>query len=205
MTTWGEPCQPHTQVRVRLFGQPEIWHRDGVEAIKYAEMLALRTEYGQFLARRDEPLDVQTYACRPIRGTTNTHSLHSWPRALDIRPTFNPLRDDGVLVTDFDKFGLKDAKAFVGAFLAAGFRWGGTWSHDPEVANRALARNHEKVLNGRVDTMHFELDRDPVTTGWPERLRAYRRKHPAYFTTVLRQAKASSAGELIERWRAGEA
>ena len=205
MTAWGEPCQSHAQVRLRLFGGEDTWHREGVEAVKYAELLALRTRYGRLLAGRSEPTDFQTYACRPIRGTEGTYSLHSWPRAVDIRPSANPMRDDGVLITDFTRFGLADGQAFVRAFLGAGFRWGGTWSHDPAVADRALARNGQKVLAGRCDTMHFELDRDPVRTGWAARLRAFRRAHPIYFADTLRAAGAATAEELLDAWRAGEA
>lgn len=205
MTTWGLPCQTNAHVRIRLFGGTETWHREGVEAVKYAELLALRTNYGRFLAKRAEPTDFQTFACRPIRGTENTYSLHSWPRAADIRPSENPMREDGVLITDFTRFSLADGQSFVRAFLAAGFRWGGTWSHDPATADRALARNGEKVLAGRCDTMHFELDGEPVRTGWAAKLRAFRRSHPIYFADVMRAAGVYSAEELLDAWRAGAA
>ena len=205
MTSWGQPCVPATRCDITVFGMSKTWHRDGVEAVKYAEMLALRTDYGRFLARRREPSDFQTYACRPIRGTTDTYSLHSWPRAVDIRPSENPMREDGILVSDFTRFGLDDGVAFVRAFLAAGFRWGGTWSDDPRVAARALANEGHKVLAGRCDTMHFELDGDPVLTGWASRLRAFRRTSPVYFRKVLSAAGATTPEELLDAWRAGKA
>lgn len=203
--TWGAPCDTSQHVRVRLFGQTETWHRAGVEAVKFAELLALRTRYGRFLVERKDPWDFQTYACRPIRGSQTGYSLHSWPRATDIRPAQNPLRDDGVLITDFDRFGYEDGVAFVEAWLRAGFRWGGTWSTDPKAARKALRNNGKKVFDGRVDTMHFEIATDPVTTGWVERLRAVRRDHPDHVQRVLDDAGLDSLKALVAAWREGKA
>lgn len=203
MATWGPPCDSSNLTPVLLFGQTETVHRCAVEAFKYAELLALRTAYGRMLVARDERTDFQTYACRPIRGTENTWSNHSWARATDIRPSANPMREDGVLITDFDKFGYRDGLAFIYAFLDAGFRWGGTWSHDKATAASALHRNGQKVRDGRVDTMHFELDQpEPITDGWVRRLRAYRLANPRYMARVLRAADVKTCEQLVAAWHA---
>lgn len=188
-----------------LFGQRETWHRAGVEAVKFAELGALMTRYGRMLTQRGDPYDFQTYACRPIRGSSTGYSLHSWPRATDIRPAANPLRDDGVLITDFDRFGFEDGMGFLGSFLAAGFRWGATWSADPRVAAQALRHNGQKIRDGRVDAMHLELAGEPVTTGWADRLKAFRDRNPRYFAGVMARAGATTIPDLIRRWKAGTA
>lgn len=205
MTAWGAPCDGSQHVKVRLFGQTETWHRLGVEAVKFAELLALRTQYGRMLVKRQDPYDFQTYACRPIRGSSSGYSLHSWPRATDIRPPANPLRDDGVLITDFDRFGFDDGLEFVSAWLRAGFRWGGTWSHSITDAAKALRNNGKKVRDGRIDTMHFELDGEPVSKGWVERLREYAGEHPNYVQRVLDDAEVGDLKALVAAWRSGKA
>jgi hypothetical protein len=218
VTTWGPPCQAD-RVSIKLFGATETWHKAGIYAVKYAELLALRTKYGRFLARRQEAgntSDVQTYACRPIRGSSTGYSYHSWPRALDVRPAFNGLRDDGVLESDFTRFGLLDGVRFVGAFFAAGFDWGSTWDDtDGEtqdqkcrLARRDLLRVGKKIRDGRVDAMHFECDDD--SDAWSReralaKLRRYRVLNPVYMRGVLKQAKAESLTELLSAWETGRA
>jgi hypothetical protein len=71
------------------------------------------------------------------------------------------MTENGVLITDFDRFGLEDGVAFVSALLAAGFRWGGTWSQSIALARAYLAANGHTVRDGRVDAMHFELELSP--------------------------------------------
>jgi hypothetical protein len=212
---WGPACRDDDRMTIRLFGTSKTWHKKGVGNIKYAELLALRTKYGRFLQERREALDVQTYACRPIRGSSSW-SYHSWPRALDIRPWENPMRDDGVFVTDFDKFGLWDAVRFVGAFLAAGFDWGATWddtdgkSTDEKVrlTRWYLRKNGQVVRSGRVDPMHFELDDDSDVKSqkyWVRQVRRYRARHPRYVREVYRRAGVKGAAELVRKWYAGTA
>lgn len=201
--SWGTPCDSSALRTIRLFGQRETWHVNGIEAVKYAELLANRTRYALLLRNRLEPADFQTYACRPIRGTSDTYSLHSWPRATDIRPSWNPMREDGVLLTDFDRFGYNDGIEFIDAFLKAGFRWGATWSHSKADAISALRRKGQKIRDGRVDPMHFELDAAPVTDGWVRRLRTYRALNPRYMSKVLSDAGVSTCEDLVRAWRAG--
>jgi hypothetical protein len=206
-------------VTIKLFGADATWHPAGIYPVKYAELLALRTDYGRFLVQRRQAgylSDIQTYACRPIRGSTTSWSYHSWPRALDIRPAENPMRDDGVLETDFTRFGLLDGLRFVSAFLSAGFDWGATWddtdplSSDEKVrlVRRMLLRAGQKVRDGRVDAMHFELDDD--SDAWSEaralrKLRAYRVRHPVYMQRVLASAGVKTCRQLLRAWRDGKA
>ncbi len=201
-------------MNVHLFGAVSTWHEAGVYPLKYAELLALRTKYGQFLARRRREgnlSDVQTYACRPIRGSSDGYSFHSWPRALDIRPPENSLRDDGLLECDFRRFGLLDGVRFVSAFFAAGFDWGATWddtdpeTHDEKVrlVRRDLLRVGKVIRSGRVDAMHFELDDD--SDAWSRatalaKLRRYRTLHPVYVGSVLREARAENLPQLLDAW-----
>lgn len=213
MASWGLPCNDASRVTIRLFGADATWHIRGVGQVKLAELAALRTKYGQFLARRRAEGhlgDVQTYACRPIRGASaTTYSLHSWPRAVDVRPSDNPMRDDGVLITDFTRFGLLDGVRFVSAFLWAGFDWGTTWDDTdnldgPEgvrLVRRHLLRRGQRVRDGRVDPMHFELDEEPWSDERVLRaLRRFRLRHPIYMQQVLREAGARNLRELMQRW-----
>ncbi len=123
----------------------------------------MTTKYGQEVRRSGI---VWTYACREVRGGS-THSEHSHPIALDINPPANPLKDDGVLRTDFGRFGIEDGVGFVNAFKEAGFRWGGDWSTDPSNTERVLRSNERKVRDGRVDPMHFEYVGPPARGGRP--------------------------------------
>lgn len=205
MSDWGAPCRDADRVSIPLFGRPRQWHRLGIEAVKFAELRATATRYGRFMAERADPWDFQTYNCRPVTGSTTGYSLHSWPRAVDIRPSENALRDDGVLVSDFDRFGLQDGVEFIAAFLACGFRWGATWSDSRAEAAAALRRNGQRLRQGRVDAHHFELDKPPVTDGWLRRLKVYAAKEPKHVAAVMAEAKVASPADLIEAWRAGTA
>lgn len=216
---WGPPCRDADRVQILVFGARKTWHRQGIWPLKYAEMLAKQTKYGQMLTRRGEDghsSDFQTYACRAIVGYPGTWSFHSWPRAADIRPWENPCRDDGVLVTDFDMFGLKDGLNFIGSFFAAGFDWGSTWDDTDgskldkkcRIAKHELKDNGKKIRNGRVDSMHFELDDDGDT--WTDakclkKLRRYRIQHPVKMSKILKDADAKDCKGLMKRWREGKA
>src|SRR5262249_9186815 len=134
--------------------------------------LAKQTQYGAFLCTRPDWTWFQTFAFRVIRGDggpvgPENHSEHAHSIAVDIRPFANSMREDGVLITDFDKFGLEDGVAFVSASLTAGFRWGGNWVEPFDypgavaAARHAIANKNHKVRDGRVDTMHFELELTP--------------------------------------------
>jgi hypothetical protein len=65
--------------------------------------------------------------------------MHCFATAIDFNWDKNPLKDDGVLVSDMPK-------CFVDAFKRYGFTWGGDWS-------------------GRKDAMHFEFHGDPDKIG----------------------------------------
>ncbi len=201
---WGRPCDESNLVTIQLFGLRKTWHRAGVGHVKYAELLALRTRYGASLGR--STWDVQTYNCREVRGGTTT-SNHSWPRAVDIRPSANPMRDDGVLVTDYTRHGLVDGLRFVSAWLSAGFRWGATWSGERPLARWALLRVGKKIRDGRVDPMHFEREAPPRSDKryWARRVRRYALRHPAYIRRVKRAAGVRTVPELVEAWWEGRA
>jgi hypothetical protein len=209
---WGLPCQDSNRVSIRAFGRTETWHRAGIGHLKYAELLALRTRYGRSLlelasrASDSAPYVIQTYACRNVRGG-ETPSNHSWPRAVDVKPWANPMRDDGVLVTDFTRFGFLDGLRFVSAWLAAGFEWGSTWSGERPLARWALTRVGRKIRDGRVDPMHFEREADPhgERAYWVRRVRAYALRHPRYVAQVKRRAQVHTIPKLVEAWWEGRA
>jgi hypothetical protein len=80
------------------------------------------------------------------------------------------MRDDGVFHTDFDRFGVDDGVAFVMAFYRAGFRWGAIWTSplDHPLADiekqvrKVFGKKGKSIRDGRVDTMHFELELSPA-------------------------------------------
>lgn len=210
--SWGAPCAVSSRATIRLFGRSELWVRAGIGQVKFAELKALRTKYGRDLrafgqsSNANATFAVQTYACRAIRGGA-IPSMHSWPRAADIKPWLNPMRDDGVLTTDFRKYGLVDGLRWVNAWLWSGFRWGATWSGQKPMARRFLLRVGQKVRDGRVDPMHFELYRDQP---WSRaktirRLRRYGARHLRYWRHVKRRARVKTAGQLYDAWLAGRA
>ena len=209
---WGLACAAANRVSIRAFGRTETWHRAGIGHLKYAELLALRTRYGRELAElggselANAPYFIQTYACRDVRGG-DAPSNHSWPRAVDVKPWQNPMRDDGVLITDFTKFGLIDGFRFVSAWLAAGFTWGSTWSASPPLARWALARVGKKIRDGRVDPMHFEREPEPHEARWywRRRVRRYAVLHPLYMRGVKARADVETITALVDAWFEGRA
>lgn len=82
------------------------------------------------------------WAYRSIAGTSRA-SQHLFGNAIDINPPQNPLRRDGVLITNMPSW-------FVGAWIDAGFCWGGSWV-------------------GSKDPQHFSWMGPTVTTGYPSR------------------------------------
>lgn len=211
MATWGKPCELDNRITIRLFGAAKVWHRAGVGYVKYAELLAMRTRYGRFLAKRlanGHLLDVQTYSCRTVRGGSDW-SMHAWPRAVDIRPEENPMSDSGVLRTDFDLFGLVDGVRWLMAWSLAGFKWGAIWARisGPIEARHLLKENGRTIRDGRVDPMHFEIeDPEPKSRSyWVKRVRRFARRHPIYMRKVFKAARVRTARELVEKWYAGEA
>lgn len=151
-------CSP--QVRVHLVGGRVVpFHPLAAGPLKLAAAKAyVRTSYGRYVLTTSvkDWTWWQCYACRRIRGSASW-SAHSVSIASDIRPWANPMRDDGVLVTDFTRFGVDDGVEFVRCFHEAGFRNGITWNQDIEQVRWALNRVGQRVRSGRVDAMHLEL------------------------------------------------
>lgn len=206
---WDDP----RLVEAWLFGRRVRLARAAIPALKWAELRARRTRYGRWLAERDQAeVPIWTYAYRPIRGSSgpvspDNHSEHVHGHTIDLDPPRNPMREDGVLVCDFARFGVRDGTRFLAAFLPA-FRWGGTWSTSRLEARRALRRVGERIRDGRVDPMHLELvltQEQVRETRWLRRLRAYRAAHPLYMARVLRSAGVRGCRELLEAWREGRA
>ena len=195
---------------IRLFGRPKTWHRAGIGHVKYAELLALRTRYGAELLGLSRgargPYVVQTYACRDVRGGS-VPSNHSWPRAVDVKPWANPMREDGVLETDYTRHGRLDGLRFVSAWLSAGFVWGSTWSASRPLARWALLRVGRRIRSGRVDPMHFEREADPRESRryWERRVRRYGLRHPIYLRRKKREAGVRTVRELVQAWWQGKA
>lgn len=160
-SAWSK-CNTSDHLKVAALGQTVRWHKDCMLPFRAAVKLARKTEYGKWLLGRKELWDVQTYACRDIRGSDG-HSEHSHPVAVDIRPSANPMRDDGILTTDFDKFGLEDGVAFVNAWLRCGFSSGIAYYTDPSLTRGYLAKNGQRIRpkGRRVDPMHFQFAHGP--------------------------------------------
>ena len=68
----------------------------------------------------DKTKDDWGFACRPITGTTNVPSNHSWGLAVDLNASRNPYTS-GALVTDMPKWMRKMWNHY-------GFRWGGNYN-----------------------------------------------------------------------------
>jgi peptidoglycan hydrolase-like protein with peptidoglycan-binding domain len=163
---------PDPIVRPVILGRATPLDPRVVVPYRIAQFQALRTQYGKFLRQRyiEDLFAFQTGNCRNIDGTTpatpGKHSEHAHWHTVDIRPAQNQVRNDGVLKCEFDMFGLDDGVKFLRAFLHDGwFRWGGTWSSSLAVARDALARNGQKIRDGKVDAMHFELELSPQQLG----------------------------------------
>jgi len=188
MSSEWSRCQTADHVKVAALGQTVRWHKDCILPFRAAIKLASRTEYGKWLLGRKELWDVQTYACREVRGGSG-HSEHSHPVALDVRPGSNPMRDDGILITDYDRFGLDDGEAFVNAFIWCGFRSGIAYYTIPEKTRSYLAQNGKKIRDGRVDPMHFEFAHDKQ---WIE-------KNRDYLEDILEETEAPTWYAVITR------
>lgn len=162
MSSYWSKCNTDNHYRVAALGQTVRWHKDALLPFLAALKLARKTEYGKWLTSRKELWDVQTYACRDIRGSDD-HSEHAHPVALDVRPSANPMREDGILTTDFDKFGVDDGAAFVNAFLACGFSSGIAYYTDAALTRGYLEKNGQRIRpkGKRVDPMHFQFVRGP--------------------------------------------
>jgi hypothetical protein len=207
-----QPGDPRL-TEILLFGRRTTVARGAILPLKWSELRARRTRYGRWLAEQTQvTAAIWGHAYRPIRGSSgpvspDNHSEHVHGHTVDLDPQHNPMRDDGVLVCDFARFGLPDGVAFLRAFLPA-FRWGGTWSTSVAAARSALRRVGQRVRDGRVDPMHFELVLTPQQVRdirWLRRLRLYRAAHPRYMSAVMHAAGVRTCRELIRAWEEGRA
>ncbi len=167
-TTW--PLCPSVSETVWL-GQRISVHPLALPAFRLVELRALRTEYGTALAEgRLDPAPTGAFNCRNRRPypekpvTWSQHSEHSHGVAIDVNYDDNRLRTDGVLMSDFDRFGVEDGCDWLRCWLSPPeglpvlFRWGGGWTTDEQQACTLLAHhNGDKIRTGTVDPMHFEL------------------------------------------------
>lgn len=203
---WGPPCAQINLQSIKLFGCTKTVHKEAVLSFKVAELLASASKYGQELTKLDNNYKVQTFVCRPIRGS-ESYSRHAYGIAVDIKPWVNPMRDDGLLYTDFDKFGVKDGYKFVKAWTDAGFRWGGIWSSIGSAVLGALRLiQGAKVRSGRTDPMHMELGDSPVPVSDLRKVVAgFKEKEPELYAQALKKAKAENMDELFAAWKAGRA
>ena len=100
--------------------------------------------------------------------TWDRHSEHAHAVAADIDYDSNPLRTDGVLQSNFDRFGYEDGCDWLECWLEPPeglgvlFRWGGGWTTDAGQAAVNLRHNGERIRSGTVDAMHFELALTPA-------------------------------------------
>lgn len=159
------------QSTVLIWGHNESVHPQSVIAWRVVSFITQKeSAYGRSLASSStsNAFTLQTYNCRFIGGT-HIHSEHAHALASDVRPGSNPLRTDGVLITDFDRFGDADALAFLAGYLRMGFRSGINWCNPITSGvpfcladlKRSLANEGHRVRNGRVDSMHLELMYSP--------------------------------------------
>ncbi len=196
-------CPPSTTVS--FLGHQLAVAQALVPCLRVVELRARRSEYGAWLSRGAGT--VGGYNCRnrrpyPERPVTwARHSEHAHGTAIDVNAPANPFSEDGVLRTDFARFGLEDGRDWLAAWLTAPeglpvfFRWGGTWTTDLEAACVALRHVGERVRSGTVDPMHFELALTPAEVRAYDWRRAIRReermnaelKAAAEFVRVLRQ------------------
>lgn len=82
--------------------------------------------------------NTSAFNCRPVTGSAEGFSVHSYGRALDINPVENPyVRGDTVLPPDgaayLDRTDVRpgmitDGDVVTDAFEDAGFSWGGDWT-----------------------------------------------------------------------------
>jgi hypothetical protein len=170
--TW--PLCPESLREITFLGRAIAVHELAVAPLELVEARALRSAYGVALAEgRLDPAPTGAYVCRNRRPypeqpvTWDRHSEHAHGIAVDVNYDDNRLRTDGVLVTDFDRFGYEDGVDWLAAWLepppglSVLFRWGGGWVTDLEQASVLLRHNHERIRTGTVDPMHFELALSP--------------------------------------------
>lgn len=143
---WGEPCDTANQVKVTMAPRPrdgKVFNRPFRKELAplFKFLVDATHELGALtgfeIRTNDEPDGgFSTYACRPIRDSTS-YSWHSWPVAVDINSSGNPLRYDG-------GFESRQPPWMVDLWESAGWYWGG------------------RYVSGRVDAMHFEYLRSPA-------------------------------------------
>lgn len=163
------PLCPATQ-EIDFLGHQIRVHPLAVGAFRLVELRAQRTEYGTWLT--GEP-DITTptggFNCRNRRPypetpvTWDRHSEHCHGHTVDVNWDDNPLRPDGVLATDFARFGIEDGFDWLACWLdppptlRVFYRWGGGWVTDLEQACVNLRHAGERIRTGVVDGMHLEL------------------------------------------------
>ncbi len=128
---FGVPCDTSQFVQAQFFALGEHpWHKGALLPLEAAqEAVRATTDF--------RPSTFSgSYACRLIRGSSSTWSLHSWAVAVDFDAAANCL---GCPTEDTE---IGHEPEFVRAFTRFGFVWGGTWS--------------------RPDAMHFEYDGPPI-------------------------------------------
>ena len=214
MTDQWSQCEDWASVPI--FGGPAAtWNKHAAPVLQYVtKRVEVGSRYGVFLAdgwRRGERTWFQTAACRDIRGST-AHSEHAHTVAVDIRPWENPLRDDGVLITDFDRFGIEDGESFLHSMmdpipgLRAPWQWAGAaWTSDVDVALKYFREGRgEKVRDGRVDAMHFELDNHVTPSlvaavDWPKIAAAMEEGEMAYLSEEDQKKLKAFLDELLAK------
>ena len=150
-------------------------HPLALAPFRVVELRALRSEYGVWLAGAPAAsTPTGCLVCRnrrpypPTPVTWDRHSEHAHGTSIDVNWDDNPLRIDGVLSTDFDRFGWEDGCDWLAAWLdppvglPVFFRWGGGWTTDLEQAFINLRHAGERIRWGVVDGMHFELALSPA-------------------------------------------
>lgn len=176
MSTAWPICPGSDQlVTINWLGHEITVHRLAVPALRIVELRAWRSEYGiAFAGGLIGPTPTGAYNCRNRRPYPETpvtiarHSEHAHAIAVDVDYDSNPLSTTGYLVTDFDRFGRSDGVDWLDAWLtppeglSALFRWGGGWTTSLRQASLNLARNGERISDGVVDGMHFELVPTPA-------------------------------------------
>jgi len=100
--------------------------------------MALVEEYGGDDDASMAADNTSAFSCRPITGTTDRYSTHSYGQAIDINPVENPyVKGDTVLPpagaefldrTDVRPGMITESDAVVKAFRRARFTWGGGWT-----------------------------------------------------------------------------
>ncbi len=212
-TTWPI-CPPPSELQQITFLEHEITvHRLVVPALRLVELRGVRTAYGEAFAEgRIGPTPTGAYNCRNRRPyperpvTVARHSEHAHAIAIDVDYDSNPLSSSGVLITDFDRFGLEDGAEWLAAWLEPPeglpvlFRWGGGWTTDPHQAALNLADNGTRIRTGVVDGMHFELALSPAecrTFDWGRAIRKEEEMNKDL------QAAAEFVAELREQLKPG--